>query len=109
MSRGPFRISNFEAKVKSLNRPLDTAAAEPKTKTQPIDTHNHIEAEHDEAKPQRPGTKKSDDDRVQIHIERKQNRWLSFCKKNTLSISTDFRNYRILHDVQARVMFSKNE
>ena len=84
MSRGPFRISNFEAKVKFLNRPLDTEAAEPKTKTQPVDTHNPIEAEHNEAKPQSPGTKKSDDDRFQIHIERKQNRWFSFGLKHII-------------------------
>ena len=68
---------NFEAKVKFLNRPLDTEAAERKTKTQPVDTHNPIEAEHNEAKPQSPGTKNSDDDRVQIQIERKRNRLFS--------------------------------
>ena len=83
MSRGRFRNRDLkcpevrlgfrilEPKKKILNRPLDTAAAEPKTKTQPIDTHNHIEAEHNEAKPQSPGTKKSDDDRLAIHTERK--------------------------------------
>ena len=85
MSRGPFTIPYFETKVKCLNRPLDTEAAEPKTMHATRRLHNLIEAEHNEAKPQSPGTKKSDDDRVQIHIERKQNRWFPFCLKHIIA------------------------